>query len=137
MNQDKEGNKERLSLLRQLIIMAKADEEVREIEFEFLLVLANQMGVSKDEFLELFEQYISFHPPKMEFDRIIQFQRLIMIMNIDNFVDPDELDYVREIGIRMGLHPSATDEVLRLMGTYPNKVVPPEKLIEIFKTFHN
>lgn len=136
-NKDKDKNNERLGLLKQLILMAKADEEVREIEFEFLLILADQMGVSKDEFLDLFEQYISFHPPKMEYDRILQFQRLIMIMNIDSEVDQDELDYLRKLGLRMGLHPSATDEVLRIMGTYPNKVVPPEKLIEIFKTFHN
>jgi hypothetical protein len=137
MDQDKDKNEERLSLLKQLILMAKADEEVRDIEFEFLLVLANQMGVSKEEFIELFEQYISFHPPKMEYDRILQFQRLVMIMNIDKLIDQEELDYLRKLGIRMGLHPSATDEVLRIMGDFPNKVVPPEKLIEIFKTFHN
>ena len=92
MDQDKNKDKNaiRLGLLKQLILMAKADEEVREIEFEFLLVLANQMGVSRDEFLDLFEQYISFHPPKMEYDRILQFQRLIMIMNIDSEVDQEE-----------------------------------------------
>jgi len=137
MDNDKDKNEERLSLLKELIKMAQADKEVRDIEFEFLLVLAQQMGVSKEDFITLFEQYISFHPPKLEYERIIQFQRLIMIMNIDQNVEVTELEYVRQLGIKMGLHPAATDEVLRIMGDYPNKVVPPEKLIEIFKTFHN
>lgn len=130
-------NNEHLSLLKELIKLAKADEDVREIEFEFLLVLAQQMGISKDDFIKLFEQYIEFHPPKLEHERIIQFQRLILVMNVDQNMNQDELDYVRQLGIRMGLHPSATDEVLKIMNNYENKVVPPEKLIEIFKTFHN
>lgn len=130
-------NNERLSLLKELIKLAKADEDVREIEFEFLLILAQQMGVTKEEFIKLFEQYIEFHPPKLEYERIIQFQRLILVMNVDQYMAQDELDYVRELGIRMGLHPAATDEILKVMYNYENKVIPPEKLIEIFKTFHN
>lgn len=130
-------NNERLSILKELIKLAKADEDVREIEFEFLLILSQQMGITKEEFIKLFEQYIEFHPPKLEFERILQFQRLILVMNVDQNMSQDELDYVRELGIRMGLHPSATDEVLKVMHNYENKVVPPEKLIEIFKTFHN
>jgi hypothetical protein len=135
MEEDK--NKERLSLLAELIKMAKADDEVREIEFDFLLILAQQMGVSKEDFKVLFEQYIAFHPPKLEGERILQFQRLILIMNVDVDMAQDELDYIRELGIKMGLHPNATNEVLTIMNNYENKVVPPEKLISIFKTFHN
>jgi uncharacterized tellurite resistance protein B-like protein len=135
MEEDK--NKERLSLLAELIKMAKADDEVREIEFDFLLILAQQMGVSKEDFKVLFEQYIAFHPPKLVGERILQFQRLILIMNVDVDMAQDELDYIRELGIKMGLHPNATNEVLKIMNNYENKVVPPEKLIAIFKTFHN
>jgi len=59
------------------------------------------------------------------------------MMNVDQHVAKEELDYIRELGIKMGLHPSATDEVLKIMGDFPNSIVPPEKLIKIFKTFHN
>lgn len=134
---DDPKDNERYSLLKELIKMAKADKEVREIEFEFLLVLAQQMGVSKEEFKNLFEQYIAFHPPKFEHERILQFQRLVLIMNIDKEMKDEELNYLRQLGIKMGLHPSATDEVFRIMDNYPNKVIPSEKLVEIFKTFHN
>ena len=117
--------------------MAKADEDVRKIEFEFLLVLSQQMGISKEEFLNLFEKYIEFHPPKLEHERILQFQRLLLVMNIDQHIEEEELDYIKQLGIRMGLHPMATNEVLRIMNDYPNKVIPPDKLIKIFKTYHN
>lgn len=134
---DDDKRKERLSILSDLIKMAKADKEIRDIEFQFLLSIAGQLGVTKDDFKQLFEEYIEFNPPKMEFDRIIQFQRLILLMNIDLTIDKEELDYIKDLGMKMGLHPSATAEVLKVMHEYPNKVVPPERLIGIFKTFHN
>lgn len=133
---EKEKN-ERNSLLKELIKMAQSDNEMREIEFEFLLAISQQMGVSKEDFKKLFEEYIEFHPPKMEHDRIVQFQRLVLMMNVDLDMDQEEFDYVRQLGLRMGLHPDAINEVLRVMHDYPNKMVPVDKLISIFKTYHN
>ena len=37
---------EKLGLLAQLIKMAQADQKIREVEFQFLLSLAAQMGVT-------------------------------------------------------------------------------------------
>ena len=128
---------EKLSLLSDLVKLAKSDNDVRDVEFNFLLSIASQLGVTKKDFLDLFEQYIEFNPPKLEFDRIVQFQRLILLMNVDMHVDEEEIRYIKDIGIRMGLHPLATDEVLQRMNDYKNKIIPPEKLLEIFRTFHN
>ncbi len=130
-------NKENLSLLSELIKLAKAENDVRDVEFKFLLEIASQIGVTKDEFIQLFEQYIEFLPPKLESDRIVQFHRLVLLMNVDNETSEKEILYIREAGIRMGLNPMATDKVLTEMNNHPNKVVPTEKLIEIFKLFHN
>lgn len=131
------NKKENLSLISELIKLAKAENDVREMEFQFLLTIASQIGVTKDEFKKLFEQYIEFLPPKLEGDRIVQFHRLVLLMNVDNETSPSELQYIREAGIRMGLNPMATEKVLEEMNLYPNKVVPTERLIEIFKLFHN
>lgn len=137
MNMGENEKNERLSLIVELIKMAKSDNSIRDVEFEFLLTIATQMGVTKDEFKELFEAYIEFNPPKLEFDRIVQFQRLVLLMNVDLHIDEAEILYIKDLGMRMGLHPMATNEVLKVMNDYPNKVVPPEKLIQIFRTFHN
>lgn len=136
MMEDK-NKKENLSLISELIKLAKAENDIREMEFQFLLTIASQIGVTKDEFKKLFEQYIEFLPPKLEGDRIVQFHRLVLLMNVDNKTSPSELQYIREAGIRMGLNPMATEKVLEEMNLYPNKVVPTERLIEIFKLFHN
>ena len=124
-------------VLTEIAKLVKSENDIRDIEFHFLLSMASQAGVTKNEFKSLFEQYIEFNPPKLEADRIIQFQRLILLMNIDLEVDIEEIIYIKDLGIRMGLHPAATDEILKQMNNYENNIVPHEKLINIFKTFHN
>ena len=90
--------KEKLSLLTELIKLARCDHEVREQEYEFLLTIAQSINVSNEDFDSLFQKYI---------------------------------------GIRIGLNPLATNQVLAEMDKYPEKVIPPEKLIEIFKAHYN
>lgn len=131
------SKKEKLSLLTELIKLARTDEKVREVEFQFLLAIAHQLGISDLEFKGLFDSYIEFTPPKNEMDRIVQFQRLILMMNVDLEVTPSEIDHIRNIGIQMGLAPRATDEVLRSMKEHAHGMLPPDKLIGIFRTFHN
>lgn len=129
--------KEKLSLITELIKLARVDSQVREQEYAFLLSIAQSLHVTKEDFDTLFKKYIVFTPPKSEFDRILQFHRLVLLMNIDQETSDAEIEYLRNIGIRIGLNPIATNKVLDTMNSYPNKVIPAEKLIEIFKENYN
>jgi len=129
--------KEKLSLLTELIKLARCDNEVREQEYTFLLSVAQSLKVSKEDFDSLFETYIEFTPPESEFERILQFHRLVLLMNVDLETSDLELAFLKDIGIRIGLNPNATNRVLAEMHNYPNKVIPPSRLIEIFKENYN
>lgn len=129
--------KEKLSLLTELIKLARCDHKVREQEYEFLLTIAQSINVSKEDFDSLFEKHIEFMPPESEFDRILQFHRLVLLMNVDQETSDLEIKFIKDIGIRLGLNPSATNQVLAEMNKYPEKVIPPEKLIKIFKAHYN
>lgn len=129
--------KEKLSLLKELIKLARCDHKVREQEYEFLLTIAKSLDVSNEDFDSLFEKHIEFSPPKSEFERILQFHRLVLLMNVDNESSESEVEFLKDIGIRIGLNPMATNQVLAEMNKYPNKVIPPERLIEIFKEQYN
>ena len=128
---------EKLSILTELIKLARTDNKLRDEEFNFLYAVAQQLGVSDEDFKGLFDKYIEFTPPKSELDRIVQFQRLILVMNVDRDVNEQELNHIRDIGIKMGLQPIATNQLLRLMEEYENGVIPPEKLISAFRIQHN
>jgi hypothetical protein len=134
---NKDPKKSRLSLLSDLIRLAKADGEVQNIEFDFMLQMAIQLGVTTEEFKSLFEKYIDEVPPKLESDRIIQFHRLVLLMNVDEEAEIQEIEYIKQAGIKMGLNPLATNHILKIMCDYPKRIIPTQKLIEIFKLYHN
>ena len=129
--------KEKLSLLSDLIAIAKADNEIREAEYELILAVANQLGVDKATLDKLFDTKAERVPLKLESQRILQFHRLVLLMNVDGENHINEMETIHNIGLKMGLNPMAIDQVLKVMYEYPNRVVPPEVLVGIFKAHYN
>lgn len=72
-----------------------------------------------------------------EAERILQFQRLVLAMNVDEDQHPEEEKFIKEIGLKMGLSPFAINIVLKVMHEYEDKIVPPQVLIDIFKVHYN
>jgi uncharacterized tellurite resistance protein B-like protein len=128
---------EKLSLLTEMIAFAKSDTKVNEVEYNFLLAVAGQIEISKADFDCLFQNPAPHKPIASESERIVQFHRLVLLMNIDQEIREEELIRLHEFGLRMGLNPNAIDKVLQVMGDYENNVVPPDVLLSIFKTYYN
>ncbi|MEL4307643.1 TerB family tellurite resistance protein [Joostella sp. CR20] len=129
---------QKLSLLAEMIALVNADKVVHEQEYAFIKTIATHLGVSETELETLFNNTSTpYVPPVPESQRILQFHRLVLLMNIDQENHPEEIQRLKEFGLRMGLSPFATNQVLKVMNNYPNKVIPPEVLIDIFKTHYN
>ncbi len=128
---------EKLSILAEMIAFAKADHAIKDSEYDFLLGVAAQLGVDKTTFDSLFKTEVQKIMPKTQADRIVQFHRLVLLMNVDQEQHQIEVSELHNIGLRMGLPPSAIEQVLTIMHKYPNKIVPPEVLISIFKAHYN
>ena len=128
--------KEKLSILSDMIAIARADEVISDKEYYFLASVAEQLGVDRDLFESLFEKEVEKVIPKTQAERILHFHRLVLLMNVDEQHE-SELAMIRDIGLWMGLPPTAVEQVLTIMHQYPNKIVPPEVLISIFKAHFN
>lgn len=128
---------EKLRLLTDLIKLAKCDHQVREQEYNFLLAIAKMLAVDKKLFDHLFEEYIECQQPESEFERILQFHRLVLLTNIDKEASKEEILFLKDIAIKMGLNPMATETVLSEMNNYPDKIIPPNRLIDIFREQYN
>lgn len=128
---------EKLSILSEMIAFAKVNNVIKEPEYNFLLGVAAQLGVTEESFVKLLEHRSEHLIPKTQADRILQFHRLLLLMNIDQVQDQHEIRRLHEIGLSMGLPPTAISQVLSVMHKYPNKVVPPQVLINIFKAHYN
>lgn len=128
---------EKLSLLSEMIAFAKQDVSIKTIEHNFLLSIAKQLDISEEDFNYLFQNPITYLNLKSHSERIVQFHRLILLMNLDHKVSKKELVKIHNFGLRMGLSHDAISRVLDLMDSFPNKIVPPDFLIDIFKVQYN
>ncbi|MDE3741876.1 TerB family tellurite resistance protein [Maribacter polysaccharolyticus] len=130
-------SKEKLSILSEMIAFAKVKNNVKPEEYAFLNRIAEQLGVGQETFESLFHKEVEYVIPKSEADRILQFHRLVLLMNVDKKQDQNEIDQIHNIGLGMGLPPAAIESVLTVMHQYPDKIIPPNVLIDIFKTYYN
>ncbi len=128
---------EKISLIQSLIALSKSDNKYDEIERKFISKIAEMVGISLDQLRKIETSENIFAPPKSEFARILQFQRLILIMCIDGEMSNSEKHYIRDVGIRMGLNPQAIEEVLLEVKNYPERAIPSNVIINIFTKFHN
>ena len=128
---------EKLSLLSEMIAFAQTDENIKSIEYKFLASIAKQLDISKEDFDYLFDHPVNYVHLKSHSERIVQFHRLVLLMNLDNHISNKELVKLHNFGLRMGLSHESINRVLDLMDSFPNKIVPPDFLIDIFKVQYN
>jgi uncharacterized tellurite resistance protein B-like protein len=124
---------EKINLLSEMIAFSVIDGRLHEREYQFVWIVAQELGISKKEFNELFHQELPTGVIKSEFERIQQFYRLALLMHCDGVLHKKEEEAIRQIAINMGLNPSATSRVLKLMKASPNAMIPPQVLLEHFQ----
>lgn len=128
---------EKLSALSQLIALARVTAEINETEYNFLLIIANQIGIDQATFNKLLDTPHPHVNILTESQRIVQFHRLILLMNVDHKATPEELNKIHQLGLKMGLNILAIDKTLEVMQQYKNNNIPPGILLDIFKTYYN
>lgn len=131
------NKEEKRSLLAEMIAFSIIDGKLHTREQFFLQLIATEFGFSKAEFEEMFHQELEVKPNKSEFQRIQQFYRLALLMHCDNQLHQKEQTKIREIGIQMGLNPSAIKRMLEAMESSQTKLIDPDYLLAIFTEQHN
>jgi len=128
---------EKLSLLSEMIAFARIDKTLKEIEYNFLLGVAKQLEITREDFDYLLDNPVTHINLKSHSERIVQFHRLVLLMNLDKDISNRELVRLHNFGLRMGLSHESISKVLDLMESFPNKIIPPDFLIDIFKIQYN
>lgn len=128
---------EKLSLLSEMIAFARIDKTLKEIEYNFLLGVAKQLEITRNDFDYLLDNPVTHINLKSHSERIVQFHRLVLLMNLDQDISKKELVRLYNFGLRMGLSHESISKVLDLMESFPNKIIPPDFLIDIFKIQYN
>ena len=128
---------EKLSLLSEMIAFARMDKSLKDIEYNFLLGVAKQLDITKEDFDYLLDNPVTYVHLKSHSERIVQFHRLVLLMNVDGEYSAKEIVKLHNFGLRMGLSHESINKVLDLMESFPDKIIPPDFLIDIFKIQYN
>ena len=130
-------NIEKHQIISDMIALAKADNNIHEREYQFILAVAERLGVQKQEVARLFDNPLTPVVAKTELQRITQFHRLLLLMNVDQETHVIEVDAIRNYGLQLGIRPEAIEQILSEMNQYKDKMIPSSRLVEIFKRFYN
>jgi uncharacterized tellurite resistance protein B-like protein len=130
-------HEDKINLLSEMIAFSVIDGRLHEREYQFVWIVAQELGINKNEFKDLFHQELPTGVIKSEFERVQQFYRLALLMHVDGVLHQKEEEAIRQIAINMGLNPSATNRILKLMKVSPNTLIPAEVLLEHFQEQHN
>jgi hypothetical protein len=128
---------EKRSLVLEMIAFSTVDGHLHKREYEFLAIVANELGFEMNVFKDLFHQELPQIPIKSEFLRIQQFYRLALLMYCDGLLHKKESVAIQQIAIEMGLNPVATKRILKLMNEAPNAIIDGEVLLNVFQEQHN
>jgi hypothetical protein len=128
---------EKRSLLLEMIAFSTVDGHLHKREYEFLAIVANELGFKIDVFKDLFHQELPQLPIKSEFLRIQQFYRLALLMHSDGVLHNKEAVAIQQMAINMGLNPIATKRILKLMEEAPNAIIDGGVLLNAFQEQHN
>ena len=127
-----ETTQEKISLLQEMISFALVDGELHDREYDFIEIVAFELGIDKETLHKLFENKGTINVIKDELNRICQFYRLALLMRSDDVLHERERVKINEIGINMGLDPYAMKRVLKLIEDSPNHMVDGQTLIKLF-----
>ena len=127
-----ETTQEKISLLKEMIAFALVDGELHDREYDFIEIVAQELGIDKSTMLKLYENKGEVQVIKDELNRICQFYRLALLMRCDDVLHERETVKINEIGINMGLNPYAMKRALKLIEESPNHMVDGETLIAMF-----
>lgn len=127
-----ETTQEKISLLQEMISFALVDGELHDREYDFIEIVAYELGVDKETLHKLYENKGEVSVIKDELNRICQFYRLALLMRCDDILHERERVKINEIGINMGLDPYAMKRVLKLIEESPNHMVDGQTLIKLF-----
>jgi len=130
-------HQEKISLIKELIMLSKLDKGDTPLEKGFIISIAEKMGIFEAEVEQLYQEDVPFTPPQDEFRRIFHFQSLLLMMGIDHLFTQAEKDFCRDIGLRMGLNNWSVEQLIENMVEKGGKPLAPEEVITIFKAGYN
>jgi uncharacterized tellurite resistance protein B-like protein len=113
------------------------DREISDLELQYMLRIADRLGLSSEDVNRVIKEEIPFSPPIHESTRLVLFHQLLILIYVDGKIDKKELEFLKGLGLKLGLNPYAVSEILEILKNNAEEGIDPKKITEIFKNYNN
>ena len=128
---------QKVNHLKVLYYMATHDGEINLKEFAFMKRVAKKLEIDISVLKNINKQPLEFVMPDCEYKVYALFHRVVLMMMINNRVLEKDINFCISLGVRMGLHPQATKETIRIIMHQGVRKTSAVEIINIFKKFSN
>jgi len=134
--EEKNIKKSHLHLLLQL---ARADDRMHVNEDKFMRQVAKRIGLNRAEFEEVkfYPERFTFTLPKLQEQRFKCFVDLLNLMKVDDDIAKEEINFIKKIGLILGINISLTEDLVTLMEKFIGKEVPNDVIEEAAHKYLN
>lgn len=129
--------KEKISLLKDLLLLTRVDNVESEVEVDFVYELGRRLAIEQTDIDTLLQRKVEFTPPEQEHTRITIFYTYILVVKVDGRIAKEEIDFCREVGLKLGLNQLAVNNLLKAVSAHPEKNFSPNEVVQFFKLHHN
>lgn len=107
--------RKRKSHFKNLLAVAMADGKLENVEFDYILTLAEKCYMTPDEVKRVIDypSEIAFVPPKTTRERLDQIYDLVTVMLVDGEVHNKELALCKTFAIKLGFRPNVVDDMIQ------------------------
>ncbi len=130
-------NKE--SIIALLLRLSQADNTGSTSEEQYIRAVCHAIGFDAERIDEIRNNLDNYplDPPESEQDRMEILYYLLFQMKIDKQVTQEESDLIQKFGFKLGFNELLTRDMIGIIQEHAKQKVPPQKLIEIIKKYHN
>jgi uncharacterized tellurite resistance protein B-like protein len=128
---------QKISHLNALYHIACADNDLSELEIVYIRKVAERLGVTLTDVPDLKKTEPDLDLPNREYKIYALFHRLALILTIDGKAEEKERQYCFNLGIKMGLHPNAIQEIIDYAILHGALNTTPKEVMTIFRKYLN
>jgi uncharacterized tellurite resistance protein B-like protein len=126
-------------LLKLLIHISKADSQIHEGEFAYLVSICKNLNLDPQLIREYagIDENINEILPQSEQDRMNVLYHLLFTMNSDNNVDITEEVKVYQLAFKLGFSEDMTRDFIQLMKQHKIEEMPMNSMLDIIRKHNN
>lgn len=126
-------------LLKLLIHISKADSQIHEGEFAYLVYTCKNLNLDPQLIREYagIDENINEILPQSEQDRMNVLYHLLFTMNSDNNVDITEEVKVYQLAFKLGFSEDMTRDFIQLMKQHKIEEMPMNSMLDIIRKHNN